>query len=92
MGVIARCAAAISYSDYTMKPLFLVVALPLFASGCAATLPPEVIASGDLADLPVDVRPVRYQSPVSGYTHRVPVDPKPWRNQNDAQAPDGGAS
>ncbi|MCA2372689.1 hypothetical protein ATU3B_13770 [Agrobacterium genomosp. 3 str. CIP 111-78] len=75
-----------------MNLKILVAALPLFASGCAATLPPEVIASGDLADLPVDVRPVHYHSPVAGYTHRVPVDPKPWRNQNDAQAPDGGAS
>lgn len=92
MGVIARCAAAISYSDYTMKPIFLVVAWPLFASGCAATLPPAVIAADDPADLAVDVRPVRYQNPVSGYSHRIPVDPKPWRNQNDAQAPDGDAS
>ncbi|WP_082554045.1 MULTISPECIES: hypothetical protein [Rhizobium] len=75
-----------------MKPIFLVVALPLIASGCASTFPPEVTASGDLADLPFDVRPVHYHSPVTGYTHRVPVDPKPWRNQNDAQAPDGGAS
>jgi len=75
-----------------MKPIFLVVALLLLASGCAATLPPEVIASGDLADLPVEVSPVHYHSPVTGYTHRVPVDPKPWRNQNDAQAPEGDAS
>ncbi|CAN7490951.1 hypothetical protein [Pararhizobium sp. LjRoot238] len=75
-----------------MKRMFLVAALPLIVSGCAATLPPEVIASGDLADSPADVRPVHYHSPVAGYTHRVPVDPKPWRNQNDAQAPDGDAS
>ncbi|MFK3968822.1 hypothetical protein ACI2KT_35300 [Ensifer adhaerens] len=75
-----------------MKPLFLVAALPLIASGCAATLPPDVIASGDLAASPAEVRPLRYMSPVSGYTHRAPVDPKPWRNQNDAQAPEGDAS
>ena len=75
-----------------MNLKILVVALPLVASGCAATMPPEVIASGDFADLPVDVHPVHYHSPVTGYTHRVPVDPKPWRNQNDAQAPQGDAS
>ncbi|MCV9997454.1 hypothetical protein OE766_04275 [Pararhizobium sp. YC-54] len=75
-----------------MNLKFLVAAMPLLASGCAATLPPEVIASGDPAYSPADVRPVSYQSPVAGYTHRVPVDPKPWRDQNDAQAPDGGAS
>jgi hypothetical protein len=75
-----------------MNLKILVAALPLFASGCAATSPPEVIASGDLAATPADVRPVHYHSPVTGYTHRVPVDPKPWRNQNDAQAPEGDAS
>ncbi|MEI2302219.1 hypothetical protein [Ensifer sp. MJa1] len=75
-----------------MKPLFLVAALSLLASGCAATLPPDVIASGNRAASQADVRPLRYTSPVSGYTHRAPVDPKPWRNQNDAQAPEGDAS
>lgn len=75
-----------------MKHIFLVTALPLFASGCAATLPPDVTASAAFADTPNQVRPVHYYSPVSGYTHRVPVDPKPWRNQNDAQSPQGGSS
>ncbi|CDN54387.1 Hypothetical protein RG1141_CH20480 [Neorhizobium galegae bv. officinalis bv. officinalis str. HAMBI 1141] len=72
-----------------MKRLFLVVALPLFASGCASTLP-EVVASTDYADNPSAVRPVRYQSPIGSYTHRMPVDPKPWRGLNDAQAPKKG--
>lgn len=75
-----------------MKLKFLVAALPLLASGCAATLPPDVIASGDLDIPPVNVRPITYQSPLSGYTRRTPVDPKPWRDQNGAQAPQGGAS
>ncbi len=87
-----RNADAISCSEKIMKRLFLVAALPLIASGCATTLPPDVIASGDLAASPAEARPLRYISPVSGYTHRAPVDPKPWRNQNDAQAPEGDAS
>ena len=69
-----------------MKLMFLVVAMPLAASGCASTLP-EVVASTGNPDTVADVRPVRYQSPVGGYTHRLPVDPKPWRDLNDAQAP-----
>ena len=69
-----------------MKLMFLVVAMPLAASGCASTLP-EVVASSGYPDSVADVRPVRYQSPVGGYTHRLPVDPKPWRDLNDAQAP-----
>ncbi|CDZ59843.1 Hypothetical protein NGAL_HAMBI2605_07150 [Neorhizobium galegae bv. orientalis] len=72
-----------------MKHLFLVVALPLFASGCASTLP-EVVASTDHPDTVPDARPLRYQSPIDGYTHRMPVDPKPWRGLNDAQAPKKG--
>lgn len=73
-----------------MKHLFLVVALPLLVSGCAASLP-AVIASTDHPDSVTDIRPVLYQNPVGAYTHRTPVDPKPWRGLNDAQAPKGGA-
>jgi hypothetical protein len=73
-----------------MKHMFLVVALPLVASGCAATLP-EVVVLGNRPDGVSDIVPVAYQSPLGGYTHRAPADPKPWRELNDAQAPDGGA-
>ncbi|BCH62711.1 hypothetical protein RvVAT039_pl12410 (plasmid) [Agrobacterium vitis] len=72
-----------------MKLLFLVVALPLVVSGCASTLP-EIVASADTPDTVSYVRPVWYQSPIGGYTHRMPVDPKPWRGLNDAQAPRKG--
>ena len=73
-----------------MKPLFLVAALLLVASECASTLP-EVVASSNHPDTVVDVAPIAYQNPVGAYSHRMPVDPKPWRGLNDAQAPDGGA-
>jgi hypothetical protein len=74
-----------------MKRKFLVVALPLLASGCAATSPPDVVGADDPASSPAHIRPLTYTSPVSGYTHRGLTDPKPWRNQNDAQAPQGDA-
>lgn len=73
-----------------MKLMFLVAAIPLVASGCASTLP-EVVASSNHPDTVVDVAPIAYQNPVGAYSHRVPVDPKPWRGLNDAQAPGGGA-
>ncbi len=73
-----------------MKRLFLVAALPLVVSGCASTLP-EVVAYNNHPDTVVDVAPIAYQNPVGAYSHRMPVDPKPWRGLNDAQAPDGGA-
>lgn len=68
-----------------MKLMFLVVVIPLAASGCASTLP-EVVASSGNPDTLSDAPLVRYQSPIAGYTHRLPVDPKPWRGLNDAQA------
>lgn len=73
----------------TMKLMFLVVAIPLAVSGCASTLP-EVVASSGNPDAVSGTQPVRYQSPIGGYTQRLPTDPKPWRGLNDAQAPKKG--
>ena len=73
-----------------MKRMFLVVAIPLVASGCASTLP-EVVASTDHPDALSPLRATRYDGVIGSYTHRLPVDPKPWRDLNDAQAPKGGA-
>lgn len=73
-----------------MNRLLLVAALPFVVSGCASTLP-EVVASSNHPDTVVDVAPIAYQNAVGAYSHRMPVDPKPWRGLNDAQAPDGGA-
>lgn len=73
-----------------MKLQFLVAAIPLAASGCASTLP-DVVAMSGYPDTQSDVRQVHYHSPIGDYTHRMPVDPKPWREQNDAQAKKGGA-
>ncbi|WP_421403229.1 hypothetical protein [Agrobacterium fabrum] len=76
-----------------MNPIHIVVAAPLLLGGCTATSVMNNAASYDDAANPtLGVAPSRYQTPVSGYTARMPVDPKPWRNQNDAQAPKGGAS
>jgi uncharacterized protein YceK len=72
-----------------MKHVFLVVAIPLALSGCASTLP-DVVASANHPDTAIDTIPIAYQNPAGAYSHRMPVDPKPWRNLNDAQAPDGG--
>ncbi|MGJ7042692.1 UNVERIFIED_ORG: hypothetical protein LHK14_27390 (plasmid) [Roseateles sp. XES5] len=73
-----------------MNRLLLVAALPFVVSGCASTLP-EVVASSNHPDTVVDVAPIAYQNAVGAYSHRMPVDPKPWRGLNDAQAPGGGA-
>lgn len=70
-----------------MNPIYIVVAAPLLLGGCSATS-----SMNEAANPSLGVTPLRYQTPVAGYSHRAPVDPKPWRNQNDAQAPKGDAS
>jgi hypothetical protein len=75
-----------------MKLKFLVAAVPLVASGCATTLPPDVVATDDFVLSASDAQQVHHHSPVFNYTHRNPVGPKPWREQNDAQSPRGDAS
>ncbi|MBX4948453.1 hypothetical protein HJA95_02315 [Rhizobium binae] len=72
-----------------MKPSIFVVGLPLVIGGCASTLPPNVVASSTAAEQP-PARAGAYQSPMSGYVARQPVDPKPWRRQNDLQSPANG--
>lgn len=72
-----------------MKLQFLVAAIPLVASGCASTLP-DVLTTSDYPDTVSEARSVHYHSPIGDYTHRMPVDPRPWREQNDAQAKKGG--
>lgn len=75
-----------------MNPIYIVVAAPLLLGGCTATSMMNDAASYDDAANPTLAVALRYQSPVSAYTARMPVDPKPWRDQNDAQAPKGDAS
>lgn len=72
-----------------MNHIQFVVALPLLLGGCAATSLDDLATYEDVADPATGAHPTRYATPVSGYTHRIPVDPNPWRKQNDAQAPQG---
>ncbi|MFW8585962.1 hypothetical protein ACOJBM_17070 [Rhizobium beringeri] len=72
-----------------MKPSLFVVGLPLVVGGCASTLPPDVVASSAAVEQP-SARSLVYRSPISGYVTRQPVDPKPWRRQNDLQSPAKG--
>ncbi|MBY5720084.1 hypothetical protein HFO33_26440 [Rhizobium leguminosarum] len=72
-----------------MKPSLFVVGLPLIVGGCASTLPPDVVALPAAVDQP-SAPPAAYRSPIAGYVARQPVDPKPWRRQNDLQSPMNG--
>jgi hypothetical protein len=71
-----------------MKKTVSMVALPLFVGGCAATLPADVTPTRSPA-LPYETSRLHHHNPIGAYTHRVPVEPRPWRQQNDAQTPGG---
>lgn len=70
----------------------LAAALPLALAGCAATSgPADVISVSSPADPAIGIRNAHHHSVLDGYTHRDAVEPKPWRQQNDSQAPGAGA-
>lgn len=69
-----------------MRSLILAAAVPL-ALGACASAPAEVVLPSVTTTIPS-----RYTGVVGGYTHRVPVDPKPWRSLNEAQSPQGSGS
>lgn len=65
----------------------LAVIAPLVLSACSLTPPPEVTPVTSPVDALSGIRPSHYHSPVGDYAHRVPVEPKAWRQLNDDRAP-----
>jgi len=75
-----------------MFRFFLAAAMPLALAGCAgANGPAEFMPVNSPVDSSAGIRNTHHHTVLNGYTHRVPVDPKPWRQLNDSQAPDAGA-
>lgn len=67
-------------------------AMPLVLAACtAAGRPADIMPGSSPADSVAGIRNTHHHTVLEGYTHRVPVDPKPWRQQNDSQAPGAGA-
>jgi hypothetical protein len=69
-----------------LVPAFGVVALCLFAAACVTT-PSAPYAGPDPSDPGVRVPAVDYRSTIGRYTSRRPVEPAPWREQNERVAP-----
>ncbi len=70
------------------------VALPLVLAACQTTQPsmlPDTALLAAAASPTQSIRDTDPRSVVTDYTHREPVDPKPWRRLNDEQAPNRGA-
>jgi hypothetical protein len=70
----------------------LAAALPLALAACtAAGRPADVMPDNSPADPTLGIRNAHHHTVLDGYTHRDAVEPKPWRQQNDSQAPGAGA-
>ena len=75
-----------------MFRIFIAAAMPLALAACtAAGRPADIMSTGSPADPALGIRNAHHHTVLDGYTHRVAVDPKPWRQQNDSQAPDAEA-
>jgi len=75
-----------------MFRILFAAAMPLALAACtAASGPAGVMPDSSPADPGAGIRTIHHHTVLDGYTHRVPVEPKPWRQQNDSQAPGAGA-
>jgi len=69
-----------------MKICFIMGALAFVLGACAyqPTRLPVVTAQQAVTDAAVS-SPIKYQDPLSGYTHRSPTGPRDWRSVNEEQ-------
>lgn len=69
-----------------VRSLVSVLTLCLVTAACA-TAPDRLHAGPDPSEPSVRVPAVGYRPVVSGYVSQRPVEPAPWRQQNDRVAP-----
>ena len=62
------------------------LALTAFVAGCTQS-PPNPLAGADPADASARTRAVDYRSTIGPYERQRPVEPAPWREQNERVAP-----
>lgn len=65
----------------------LAVAFVAVLAGACARAPVAPFAGADPSDPETLVPPTRYRSTVAPYTKQRPVDPGPWREQNERITP-----
>ena len=74
-----------------MFRILFAAGMPLALAACtAAGRPADIMPDTSPADPAIGIRSTHHHTVLEGYTHRVAVEPKPWRQQNDGQAPGGG--
>jgi hypothetical protein len=88
---IARRVAVVGWRPNALlnKPtgsLILLLCVALLAQGCR-TDPPAPTAGRDPSDPRAPVARSTYQSTLGSYSSQRPVEPTPWREQNQGVAP-----
>jgi len=68
-------------------PLILLLCMALFAQGCRTDPPPSPAAGPDPSDPRAPVPRSTYRSTLGSYSSQRPVEPAPWREQNQGVAP-----
>lgn len=82
----AKFAAAFAARGrYSLFNWLLPVAMALALSGCMPAT--TQVAGGDPADPAAKVARASYRSTIAPYTSLRPAAPGPWRDRNDAVAP-----
>ena len=61
--------------------------ITLLLAGCAASAQNRLSAGPDPSDPRSPSRPVGYRSSTAGYVSQRPVNPAPWRQQNERVTP-----
>lgn len=59
-------------------------------SGCASSLPPDVLSYSSPVDAQEGIRDSHHHNIIGDYNHRTVVEPKNWRDLNREQTPKKG--
>lgn len=73
-------------SGLEMKKIIYLTGIALTLSACAS-LPDTQVTAGTPEKAETDIRAVGNGNILGNYAHRLPVEPKNWRQLNQEQAP-----
>jgi hypothetical protein len=71
----------------SIGPLILLLGTALLAQGCRIDPPPSPSAGPDPSDPRAPAARSTYHSTLGSYTSQRPVEPAPWREQNQGIGP-----
>ncbi len=75
-----------------MRHFRLLALAPLGLSACSHMPLPDILPIAATYESPVSATRHKPASVIGDYTHRDPVEPSPWKKQNDQQSTGSGNS